>query len=240
MQRVFLVACAVVLLFFPAACSADPARPAVSPSPAAPTSIPGFEGWSAFNAEAVEIRVEDGTLVLTLKHRALWFMSQRGVLFYKPVTGNFKISADVTAAKDSDPSQPPGGDGSVQLGGLMARDGGGGQENYVFIVVGEDSDGLSVETKTTIDGVSKWNGPAWDSGTAELRLCRLNETFNLYKRHAGAGEGWTLAETYQRSDLPETLQVGANIYTDSTPDLRVRYQELRIEPVSSEAECTTD
>lgn len=65
-------------------------------------------------------------------------------------------------------------------------------------------------------------------------------TDNLYKRHSGTGEAWILAESYQRPDLPETLQVGANIYTDSTPDLRVRYEDLRIEPVSDEAECTTE
>ena len=110
----------------------------------------------------------------------------------------------------------------------------------MFIVVGNDGDGLSVETKTTRDSVSEWSGPSWGSGEAELRLCRWEATFDLYKRHIGTDEDWTLAVSFQRPDLPETLQVGANIYTDSTPDLRVRYDTLRIEPVTHEAECLTD
>ncbi len=42
----------------------------------------------------------------------------------------------------------------------MARDGTGSGENYVFIVVGNDGNGLSVETKTTVDSVSAWDGPS--------------------------------------------------------------------------------
>jgi hypothetical protein len=168
-------------------------------------------------------------------------MDQRGVLVYKLVTGNFKITADVIAAKNSDPSQAPGDGQSVQLGGLMARNGDTISQNYVFIVVGEGAEGhLAVETKTTQDNLSKYEGPAWDSGQAELRLCRVTETFNLYKRHIGANQTWTLAESYQRPDLPATLQVGANIYTDSKPDLRVRYENLKIETISSQEDCTTD
>lgn len=204
------------------------------------TSIPGFEDWAVFNSNLVEIKTENGSLILTLKLRALWFMNQRGVLVYKPVSGNFKITADVHTAKNSDPSQPPGGDGSVQLGGLMARDGEGGKENYVFIVVGDDGNGLSIETKNTTDSVSEYHGPEWDASEAELRLCRVGQAFNLYKRHIGSNEDWLLTETLDRPDLPDTLQVGANIYSDSTPDLRVRFDNLRIETVAEEAACEQD
>ena len=216
--------------------SSQPADTAVS----AQTSIPGFEDWSVFNPNAVDVKAENGSLVLTLKLRALWFMSQRGVLMYQPVPGNFKITADVHAAKSSDPSQAPGGDGTVQLGGLMARSGAGGKENYVFIVLGDDGNGLSIETKNTTDSFSEYHGPEWDASEAELRLCRFGQTFNLYKRHIGAGEPWVLAESIERPDLPDTLQVGANIYTDSTPDLRMRFDHLRIETVSDQAACEQD
>jgi hypothetical protein len=204
------------------------------------TNIPGYEDWSVFNPQAVDIGIENDSLILTLKYRALWFMNQRGVLFHKPVSGDFKITANVYAAKSSDPSRPPGGDGSVQLGGLMARDGSGGLENYVFIVVGDDSNGLSVETKNTVDGASEYDGPSWGSAEAELRLCRSGQIFKLYKRHIGAGEPWLLTKTFERSDLPDTLQVGVNIYTDNTPDLRVRFEQLRIEPISAETDCEQD
>src|SRR5258706_2882102 len=204
------------------------------------TSIPGFEGWSVFNPQAVDIKVESNSLILTLKQHALWFMEQRGVLMYKPVTGNFKITADIHTAKNSDPTKPPGGDGSAQLGGLMARNGNFGRENYVFIVAGNDGNGLSIETKNTTDSVSKYEGPEWDSPDAELRLCRFGQTFNLYKRHIGANEAWMSAESFERPDLPDELQVGVNIYTDSKPDLQIRYNNISIEPISTASDCETN
>lgn len=214
-------------------------RPTNTVAPTA-TSIPGFEDWSVFNPPAVAIATENDSLILTLQHRALWFMEQRGVLIYKPVSGNFKITAAVHSAKNSDPSLPPGGDGTVQLGGLMARNGNGGLENYVFIVIGDDGNGLSVETKSTLDSFSEYSGPSWDSGEAELRLCRLDASFNLYKRHIEANEPWMLAASFDRTDLPERLQVGANIYSDNTPDLRVRFDHLHIESITSETDCEQD
>jgi hypothetical protein len=187
----------------------------------------------------VEIHSQDGALTMTLKQKALWFMERRGVLLYKQVEGNFRVTADVHTAKRSEPSRPPGGDGSVQLGGLMARDGSGGQENYVFIVAGDDGDGLSIETKNTLESFSKYSGPAWDSPEAGLRLCRLGSIFNLYKRHVGGNAAWTLAASFDRPDLPQTLQVGLNIYTDSAPDLQIRYDHITIDPVADASDCVT-
>lgn len=167
-------------------------------------------------------------------------MTERGVLFYQPVTGNFKITATVFTSKSSDPTQPPGGDGTVQLGGIMARHGDSRQENYVFVVVGSDSGGLVVETKTTQGGVSEWEGVDWPAAAAALRLCRVDETFNLYKRPVGTAEEWVLAAAFARPDLPDTLQVGVNIYSDSAPDLQVRYEGVRVEMVTDETDCTQD
>jgi len=211
-------------------------KPTRTPLPTS-TAIPGFEGWSVVNPQAVEIRSQDGALTMTLRQKALWFMERRGVLLYKPVEGDFRITADVHTSKRSDPTQPPGGDGSVQLGGLMARSGDGGQENYLFIVAGDDGDGLSIETKNTLESFSKYSGPAWDSPEAGLRLCRIGATFNLYKRHVGTNEAWTLAATFERTDLPHGLQVGLNIYTDSAPDLQIRYDHITIDPVADASDC---
>jgi hypothetical protein len=201
------------------------------------TAIPGFEAWLVLNPQAVEIKSDHGTLTMTLLHRALWFMEQRGVLLYQSVDGNFKITAYVHTAKSSDPTQPPGGNGSVQLGGLMVRNGQGGRENYVFIVVGDDGDGLSIETKNTVDSFSKYTGPAWDAAEAELRLCRVDQQIKLYKRHVGSSENWISAAYFDRPDLPQTLQVGLNIYSDSTPDLQIRFDHIKIDLISSLSDC---
>lgn len=209
------------------------------PAPVEISSIPGFEDWSVFNAAAVDVTAANDSLILTLKHRALWFMNQRGVLAYKPVEGDFKITADVYTTKGSDRSQHPGGDGTVQLGGIMARAETGGQENYVFIVVGDDGNGLSVETKNTTDNFSEYEGPVWDSSNAQLRICRSGQSFHLYKRHVDRDEPWMLAASFDRPDLPASLQVGLNIYSDSTPDLQVRYENVEIEQIVSPSACET-
>ena len=186
---------------------------------------------------SVDASVDGGTLVLTLTHQALWFNSDRGVLFSKPVSSDFRITATVRAAKTSDPTSVPGGDGTVQLGGLMAR-ADRTPEDYVFIVVGDDGDGPSVETKSTDNSVSVYEGPPWPSAAADLRLCRVGSSVTLYKRPAGSSDAWALAKAYDRPDLPESLQVGANIYSGSAPDLTVRYEHLTVEPVHDAADCT--
>ena len=210
-----------------------------APSAVELSSLPGFEGWSVFNAPAADVTLENHSLILTLKHRALWFMNQRGVLAYKPLEGDFKITASVYTSKSSDRNQPPGGDGTVQLGGIMACAETGGQENYVFIVMGGDGNGLSVETKNTTDNVSEYEGPAWDSSNAQLRICRSGQTFHLYKRQVDREEPWMSAALFDRPDLPASLQVGLNIYSDSTPDLQVCYENIKIEKLASPSECET-
>jgi hypothetical protein len=199
--------------------------------------VPGYPGWQIISPEAVRIELDGSSLVMTLTHRALWFQAQRGVLFFRPTHGDFRITATVRASKASDPSQPPGQDGTVQLGGVMARAAHKPNENYVFIVVGSDRDGLSVETKTTTANQSRFEGPAWDSASADLKLCRIGSTFTLAKRHAGTSEAWIVAATYDRPDMPHEMQVGLNIYTDSQPDLQVRYGDVRIEPLFPGTAC---
>lgn len=201
------------------------------------TLIPGFEEWTVFKPGLVNIQTDGDALVLTLKAQALWFMNERGVFVYKPIAGNFRFTANVHTSKQSDPSQPPGGDGSVQLGGLMVRSGEGGRENYVFIVAGDDGNGTSIETKNTVDAVSEYDGPAWDSADVELRICRLGATFHLYKRHLGVEENWIPAASFDRPDLPETVQVGVNIYSNSEPDLQIRYEDISIDAITSAADC---
>jgi hypothetical protein len=46
--------------------------------------------------------------------------------------------------------------------------------------------------------------------------------------------------SFNRPDLPESMQVGVNIYSDSTPDLQVRYENIKIEKLASPAGCEAD
>jgi hypothetical protein len=217
---------------------------AIEPIGSEPTSvestgtdeIAGFEGWKTINPAFVEIGATQGGLALTLTHRALWFQASQGVLFYTVIDGNFRASATVSTSRTSDSSLAPGGDGTVQLAGLMAR-AEVPQENYVFVVVGSDANGLSVETKSTKDGQSTFAGPDWPSSDADLQLCRVGATFTLWKRAADSNADWTLARTIERPDLPASLQVGANIYSDSPPDITALFDGLTIEPLDPGESC---
>ena len=200
------------------------------------TGIAGFDGWQTINGQDVQIAQTESGLAMTLTRRALWFQASRGVLFYTLVGGDFRVTATVQTSKTSDSSQDPGGDGTVQLAGLMAR-AETPQENYVFIVVGSDANGLSVETKSTTNSNSTFAGPAWPSGDAVLKLCRVGTTFTLWKQASDGSGDFALAATYKRPDLSGQLQVGANIYSDSTPDITAVFPDLTIESLDPGEAC---
>lgn len=217
-------------------------RPTVTPTfsaAAIQSKLPGLADWTVISPQAVDIAVVDGAIELTLTRRALWFQGQRGVLVGQPVTGDFRITATVRATDRTGLPLRDRTDGLVQLGGLMARADNDVQEDSVFIVVGTDPDGLSVETKSTTNSVSRFDGPDWSVSEADLRLCRSGATFTALKRVADAVDEWTTAATWDRPDLPTMLQVGPNVYSSGRPDLRVRYEDLRIERIVHAADCAT-
>jgi hypothetical protein len=96
-----------------------------------------------------------------------------------------------------------------------------------------------VETKSTKASVSEFAGPDWGDNEAFLRVCRVGPKVSLYKRMS-SDDPWALATTYDRADLPETLQAGVDVYTNDQPDITVTVSDFTVEPVKSEADCTTD
>lgn len=185
-------------------------------------------GWQVFRPELVDLAVAGGALSIAPNQRVLWFNDSQGALIHKRITGDFTVTSTVRARSAASPAQPPSM--PIHLGGLMVRSavtvGQGALEDYVFIVAGYDENDLSVETKTTVDGTSTYQGPTWPNGDAELRICRLGATLRLYKRALGAGS-WTLAATYTRNDLSGAVQVGPMAYANSdSPDLVVTFDQV--------------
>ena len=216
--------------------TSTPTQAATGTQPPA-TPIPGFAEWQLINPQAVQVSVEDGALVMDLLRSALWYNDRKGVLFYRDVSGDFCASATVRTAKASDPSAPPGQDGTVQLAGLMARTA-DPAENYVFIVSGSIGTSTGLETKTTESSQSIYIQRGQPTGgDAELRLCRIGSTFYLWWRHVDTNEDWTHMSTLDRKDMPPTLEVGANIYTDGKPDIVARFEHLTIERIAAGAAC---
>ena len=198
--------------------------------------IAGFDGWKLLNAKDVDIGATQGGFAMVLLKRALWFESNQGVLFYTTIDGNFRLSATVSTSKTSDSNADPGGGGVTQFAGLMAR-AGTAKENYVFIVTGVDANGLAVETKSTTDGHSTFEQPSWPSGDADLELCRIGTTFTLWKRPLNSDLDYTLAAKYERPDLKGAIEVGANIYSDGTPDITAQFNDLSLEPLDPGEAC---
>jgi hypothetical protein len=207
-----------------------------APTPSGPTAVAGFDGWQTINPQAVRVSKDGDELVLELIGPALWFHASRGVLFHTDVTGDFRVTATVRTTKASDPASPPGADGTIQLAGLMARTE-VPAENYVFVVTGSIGMSTGVETKTTTSSNSIYVQRGVGGGATDLRLCRAGPTFRLAFRPAGTSDPWQPLSTFERPDLPATLQVGANIYTDAVPDLVARFEGLTIEPLEPGATC---
>jgi hypothetical protein len=196
--------------------------------------------WSILQPNLVQPTVRRGALSLELTGPALWFNNSMGVLVFKPVAGNFKVTATVRTRSVSSSRQSPAP--AIRLGGLMARDPASdstGVQSYVHIVAGNGPSGvLAIEHKTTANSESVYEAPEWPSGDAQLRICRVGSAFHLYKRIVGS-KAWQLAASYDRPDMAATLQVGADIYSPNTPpDLRVSWDEIAFQPVKSTSACT--
>jgi hypothetical protein len=192
--------------------------------------------WSVLHPELVGVSVQGGALRLEATADSLWFNASQGPLVHKTVSGDFMITSRVRARSAATPAQPPSQ--NIHLGGLMARDPASASENFVFVVVGHDENDISVETKNTIASVSTYTGPAWPSGDAELRLCRVGSNFRMLKRDI-AGGAWTEAATFDRPDLPATLQVGAVMYAHTqAPDLAVTFDELTFASIAALSDCS--
>ncbi len=189
------------------------------------------ETWELFNSDTYTVKVNNATtLQLDLAQNALWYNASEGGAIFREITGDFTITATVNAVKKSDNSQAVACD--VCLGGVMVRnpDESSGQ-NYVHMVTGFTPEGLGYETKSTTDNVSTFE--AYEDGQSQhdLRITRSGSTFTLYKKGAGEAD-WVLVATYQRTDLPNTLQVGLNIYTaqsGAVADLSVIYEGVNID-----------
>lgn len=176
--------------------------------------------------------VKSNLLTLTPRTFAQWLNASQGGFVYKPVTGNFRITALIKTRKRTAEAALTN---KSHMAGLMARNS-PIPENYVHIAVGNGATAFAVEATNTISGASKAETANWPNGDAELRICRVGQVFTLYRRLPNATT-WTLAATYTRADLANELQVGATVSTAAAPDLKAMFDNLRIEIVKDKADC---
>jgi len=188
--------------------------------------------------------------MLTVRPRTSgWFGDYEGPLLYKMIEGDFVIEAWVAASKIGDPSAPP--DEQFNSVGLLARDPvtGEGQANWIMASLGRQ-EGVRVasEGKTTVDSQSVLeliDGPR----RGRLRICRVGSRFVIARRLEGEG-AFMETQSYDRPDLPDTLQVGmvATGWNSSvpqpdfsrTPDIEGTIDYVHFSAPASEADCTAE
>lgn len=194
------------------------------------------EGWPD-TMKRIEIDPSgDGTLVME-PWTSGWYAEFHGPFLYKEVTGDFSVTTRLQARGKS--SEIP----SVQwsLAGLMVRkarttgkaDWKPGEENWLFLTTGiaEEPDKPVFESKTTVGSRSKLELNPARSGWLEMKIARKGPRFDLSYRYPG--EDWVLHRTFDRPDLPRTVQVGLISYTDwySAADLQrdpLRFNSTKI------------
>ncbi|PYE53781.1 hypothetical protein [Deinococcus yavapaiensis] len=168
--------------------------------------------WKALDVNATfpgELYVEPQT--------SEWYADWQAPFLFKLVTGDFVVTTRVlvTGRRGGVP------DRAFSLLGLMARaprsdtaaSWSAGHENWLFLTVGTGDGGVSqFEAKTTVRSASTLELTPARPGWVELRLARIGASFVLL--HRFEGEAWALHRVFERPDLPATLQVGVNAYTD--------------------------
>ena len=195
--------------------------------------------WNLLNPSVQNVEENTSSkLNLALAQNALWYEGSQGGLVYRYIKGNFTLSATVSVRKTSDEASAVECD--ICLGGLMARNPSSSQgQNYVHIVSGNTPQGLGYETKNTRSSQSPFEATGDGTTDHDLRICRDGSTFRLYQRAVGTSN-WSLAATYERPDLPATLQVGFNIYTAQTgavADLRTIFENVTLQTFTDSPGC---
>ena len=169
------------------------------------------EGTRANQLERLGVR--DGWLHM-VPYASTWYRDYRGVLLFKPVSGDFVVTTRVRVrGRNGAIPQSP-----FSLAGIMVRaprQGGWqpGRENYVFLSLGAaDRPGsFQLEVKTTVNSDSQLQITPATSGEALLQVARVGPDIVMLLRQSA---GWIVHRRYRRPDFPHTLQVGLTCYTD--------------------------
>ena len=200
--------------------------------------------WNLFQDQffTTPVPVSNGFMQMDLDNTlcsptCVWWKENNAGLIYKSVTGNFDVTTAVYAKQKTDLSLDITND--FQLTGLMVRDPAStssGLENYVFNVAGIRGDVPSIELKSTLNDIStiKAYTDNMTTGTsAELRIVREGSVFSLYSRPIG-NTTWAFRDSFNRPDLPNTLQVGLIAYTyEAYPaNLLAQFDYIRFKDVT--------
>ncbi|WP_400194348.1 hypothetical protein [Hymenobacter sp. B81] len=177
------------------------------------------EGWPSMVARADIGRAAKGHLYLEPTTSG-WYADFHGAFMYKEITGDFLVTSrlKVTGKTTELPAT------TWSLAGLMVREARPtvkpanwqpNGENWLFLTAGiaEPAGQPVFESKTTVNSRSNLKLRPAKAGWVELGILRVRAAFVLLYRYEGEQQ-WQVHERFFRRDMPRTVQVGLNAYTD--------------------------
>lgn len=188
------------------------------------------ENSPANQVARVDINNTRNGWLTVVPHASSWFKDYRGILFFKPVTGDVVVTMHVHATNRRGDGPPAS---QYSLMGIMMRaprtetpvtpqTWRPGNENYIFLSAGSaNQPGVyQYEVKNTVNSDSRLAISPAPSGIVTLRAVRLGASLVLLRKTPG--QGWVIHQRYSRPDFPKTLQVGLTTYTDWASVTRLR------------------
>jgi hypothetical protein len=177
------------------------------------------EKWPADQLERYDINKTAAGSMVMMPYTSVWYRDYKGVLVFKPVTGDFVMTTRVYVTGRNGKDAPRSG---FSLAGIMiraprnvtpqTREPNG--ENYIFLSLGSATSpgNYQFEAKTTINSESQLTITEANSAEALIQVTRVGPHIILLAKTPN--RPWTVIQRYHRPDLPETLQAGFTSYTD--------------------------
>jgi len=184
-------------------------------------NIETVEGWSQTHLESFDIHTSNEGQLTMIPWTTAWYNDYRSNLLFKEVAGDFVFTILVNSSNKAGDGQPSS---TFSLSGAMIRTPTGwtnaatewvtGNQNYVFLSIGSANvtNVPKFEVKSTTNSSSSLNFNTVNSLTALIRLVRIDG--HIIVLYQIPGENFVVRQRYDRSDMPDTVQVGMVTYTD--------------------------
>ncbi len=187
------------------------------------SNINDTEGWNAEHLEAYDVDNTAPGRLYMMPYTSVWYQDYRGTLLYKMMEDDFVFTTEVEISNRAENGIPSS---QFSLGGMMIRaprdfpngaaGAGGwtpGQEDYVFLALGyATGSGPHFEVKTTNNSNSSLNITEINTQTVQIRMARIDGAIIVLYRVPG--QSWVVHRRYNRSDLPDEVQIGFVSYTN--------------------------
>ena len=183
--------------------------------------VEAVEGWPQTHMESIDVNTSNEGQLTMVPWTTAWFDDYRSTLLFKEVVGDFIFTIFVNSSNKAGTGQPSS---IFSLSGAMIRTPTGitdainewtlGNQNYVFLSIGSANvnNVPKFEVKSTINSNSVLNYNEVSDLSALIRLVKIENAIIVL--HQIPGEDFVVRQRYDRSDMPDTLQVGMVTYTD--------------------------